>query len=174
MFGITGIWVYFIIFFGKMIEVSFDTLRIVFIGKGKKFPGAFSGMVSLTIWVILINTILSNMTQDPWKVVFYVLAYAAGMIAGSTIEQWMAVGYTSMQIVLPEEAGDHMARLLREQDFGVTILDGHSVSGERKHVVLVQLRRKRIPEAVKLTSKFHPEAVVSVSDVRSLSGGYLR
>jgi len=174
MFGLTGIGVYFIIFFGKMIEVSFDTVRIVFIGKGKKFPGALCGMVSLTIWVILISSILANMTDDPWKVVFYVLAYAAGMIAGSVIEQWMAVGYTSMQIVLSEEAGDHMAQLLREHGFGVTVLDGHSAGGERKHVLFVQLRRKRIPEIMKLTRHLHPEAVLSVSDVRSLSGGYLR
>lgn len=174
MFGITGVWVYFIIFFGKMTEVTFDTLRIVFVGKGKKLPGALCGTISLSIWVTLVGFILANITTDPLKAVFYVLAYAVGILVGSMLEQWMAVGFTSMQIVLSEEDGMKVAERLKEHDFGVTILDGHSVSGEIKHVLLIQLRRKRIPEVIKLTHGFCPEAVVSVSDVRSLRGGFVR
>jgi uncharacterized protein YebE (UPF0316 family) len=174
MFGLTGILLYTLIFLGKMVEVTFDTLRIVFIGKGRRIYGALCGLVTVTIWVMLINSVLSGIVEDPLKAVIYCIAYASGIFFGSQLEQWLAIGFTSIQIVLADQEGKQLGERLRSQGFGVTILFGQSVDGARRAILLVQLRRRRVLEATRLVNKAYPNAVISVSDVRSMRGGFIR
>ena len=174
MFGLSGFWLYLLIFCGKMIEVAFSTLRIILIGKGKRVFGIATGFVEITIWVFLASSVLSDVGSDPLKMVAYCAAFCCGLLLGTFFEQKLAVGLTSIQIVVPQEDGDKLAGILRDGGFGVTLMDGRSVDGTARTLVFIQLRRKRVPEAVDLARRYAPDAVVSVSDIRSVSGGYVR
>ncbi|MEA5050913.1 MAG: DUF5698 domain-containing protein [Oscillospiraceae bacterium] len=174
MWGITGVWVYVIIFLGKVVEVSFDTLKIVFVGKGKKLLGTACGLISITIWLILVSNVINDIYSDPMKGVIYCLGFAAGVYVGTLIDEWLAVGLTSMQVVLDDQRAEQLGCALREQGYGVTILEGHSVGAAKRGVLLVQLKRRSIPAARRLIFEKCPEAVISVNDLRSLEGGYLK
>ena len=174
MIGLEGPWMYAIIFLGKMVEVAFDTLRIVFIGKGRKISSALCGVVAVSLWIVIISSVLTGITEDPIKAVIYCIAYTLGILFGSQLEQWIAVGYISIHIVLSTDGGERLGSAMRECGFGVTILDGHSVDGTQRAVMLVQLRRRRLAEAMGLTKKTCPDAVISVSDVKNLHGGFIR
>ena len=174
MFGATGFWLYGLIFVGKMIEVAFDTLRIMFVGKEKRVYGMLCGFASIMLWIVLVNSVLSNITEDPTKAVVYCVAYAGGIYLGSALEGRLAVGLTSVQIVLKSSIAEKLGRKLRAEGFGVTILEGHSVNGTRRELVFVQLKRRRVPEAIKLVNEMCNDAVISLSDVRQIRGGFLR
>ncbi|MGE4484812.1 MAG: DUF2179 domain-containing protein [Oscillospiraceae bacterium] len=172
--GISGGWLYLLIFVGKMIEVTFSTLRIMFVGKGKKFLGAFCGLFEVFFWVVIASSVLADLYEDPFEVVVYCVAFSCGILMGMALEQRLAVGLTSIQVVSPATDAEKVGATLREGGFGVTLLDGHSVDGTKREMIFVQLKRKRIPEAVKLVRAIDPDAIISANDVKSLGGGFMR
>lgn len=173
-FDIPHYLIYIIIFAGKMLEVSFGTLRIMFSGKGKKLLSAGCALVEIFLWVIIASSVLTDLNEDPLKMVVYCVAFACGVPIGIHLEGKLAVGLTSIQIVSLADRGECVACALRMNNFGVTILEGHSVDGTARNMVFVQLRRKRIPEAMAIVRKEDPDAIISVNDVKSLSGGFLK
>ncbi len=173
-FGITGFWLYIIIFFGKLAEVCFSTLRIMFVGKSRKLEGAIFGFIEIALWIIVVSSVLDGLSQDPLKAVIYCVAFTLGIPLGVKIESMLAVGLTSIQVVAANEEGEKIGLSLREHGFGITFLDGHSVDGTKRELVFVQLKRKRINDAFAIIKEVAPNAVISVSDLRSFRGGFIR
>jgi len=157
-----------------MAEVCFSTLRIMFVGKSRKLEGAIFGFIEIALWVIVVSSVLDGLAQDPMKAVIYCVAFTLGIPLGVKIENLLAVGLTSVQVVAANAEGEKIGTVLREHGFGVTFLDGHSVDGTKRELVFVQLRRKRINYAIRLIREVAPDAVISVSDLRSFRGGFLR
>lgn len=168
-----NIWLYLAIFAAKMIEVSVSTIRVVFISRGEKVRGAIIGFFEVLIWVILISNVLSNITEDPMKIVVYCLAFAVGNFIGVTIEGKLAIGTASLQTVVDGGCKDELSAVLRENGFGVTITQGEGMEGP-VYVLLIFLKRKSVPEAVNLIHQFRPNAMITINDVRQLQNGFIR
>ena len=174
MFGITGIGLYVIIFLGKLIELAVGTVRIAFVSKGKKLLAGLFGFFEVTFWVIIASSVITDIKSDPFKVVVYCAGFACGVMLGMWLEQKMAVGLTSIQAVTLAKDGEKIGAALREQGFGVTILDGHSVDGTKRELIFVQVRSRLVPEAMRIVQGVSPDAVISVSDVKRVRGGFLK
>ena len=173
LLNLSGPILYMIIFAAKIIEVSMMTLRLVYINKGEKLIGAIIGFFEVMIWLIIVSSVLTNITEDPLKIVVYCLAFAIGNYLGVTIEGKIAVGLASLQVVINEDEGDDLANIMRQEGFGVTILEGRGIDKSRKSILFIQLKRKRIPEAIKLIQSTYSDAFISVNDLKSVKGGFL-
>ena len=147
MFGITGVLAYILIFVGKVTEVSVGTLRIMFVSKGRKLIGTLFGVVEISLWVVIAGSVLTDLYTDPMKAVVYCAAFVCGIYLGMRIEQWLAVGLTSMHIVCSAADSVEVAKALRESGFGVTLIPGHSVNGAPRELIFVQLKRRFLQEA---------------------------
>ena len=77
------IWVYLVIFLGKIVEVSLGTLRIVLINRGERLIGSLIALIEISLWLIIAGNVLTNYQSDPLKMVAYALAYAMGNYVGS-------------------------------------------------------------------------------------------
>lgn len=168
-----SILVYIIIFLGKIIEISLDTIRIVMINRGEKLKGALLGFIVVILWVFIVSSIITNLNENYIKAFLYALAYAIGNYVGITIEEKLAIGLSCIQIILPLDTGDELAKYLRGEGYGLTVLDGHGYNNDKK-VLILHIPRKRLNEAMKKIKSKTPEAVIIVSDVKRLFGGYLR
>ena len=174
LMNLEGPLLYTIIFFAKIIEVSISTIRVVFIGKGERAKGAILGFVEIMIWLVVVSSVLNNITEDPIKMLIYAAAFSLGNYLGVTIESKIAVGLASIQVVVNEKSGDILADILREQGYGVTIIEGKGKNESIKNLLFIQLKRKKIPEAVKLVKQHNPEAYITVNDIKSMVGGYIK
>ena len=172
--NLEGPLLYFIIFFAKIIEVSISTVRIVFINKGEKIKGALLGFIEIMIWLIVVSSVLNNITEDPIKVFIYAIAFSLGNFFGVTIESKIAVGLSSIQVVVDQKEGEVLADILREQGFGVTILEGKGKDDSVKNLLFIQLKRKKIPVATKLIKEHNPEAYITVNEIKTMFGGYIK
>lgn len=168
-----SILVYIIIFLGKIIEISLDTIRIVLINRGEKLKGAVLGFIVIVLWIFIVSAIINNLSQNYFKAFLYALAYAIGNYVGVTIEEKLAIGLSSIQIIVPMDMGDSLAHYLREEGYGLTVLDGHGFNNDKK-VLILHIPRKRLNEALKKVKLKAPDAVIIVSDVKRLHGGYLK
>ena len=168
-------WVYIIIFLGKIVEVSLGTLRIVLINRGERLIGSFIALIEITLWLIIAGNVLSDYQSDPLKMLAYALAYALGNYVGSWLEERLAFGLCSMQtVVMDQETSDKICEALRQNGFGVTELTAQGRDDETRFMLISTLRRKLADEAITLVQGIAPNAMITVSDVKSQRSGYLR
>jgi uncharacterized protein YebE (UPF0316 family) len=167
------IWVYLFIFFGKILEVSFGTLRIVLINRGERTIGSMIAILEITLWLIVASSVLVGFKTDFVKGIVYALAFACGNYIGSWLDELLAFGLSSMQVVLPDMASAKEAEAcLREKGFGITTLDVHGRDDDRSMLIMT-MQRKRLPQAIAILEEHCNGAVVTVSDIKTQRGGYL-
>ncbi|MFA9423877.1 MAG: DUF2179 domain-containing protein [Sedimentibacter sp.] len=174
LFNLSGPALYITIFIAKIIEVTISTVRLVLINKGERVKGALLAFVEIMIWLIVVSSVLNNITQDPIKMFVYAIAFSLGNYIGVTIESKIAVGLASIQVVVFEANGEEMANVLRDKGFGVTIIGGRGKNDSLKSLLFIQLKRKRIPEAVNLIKQTNSAAFITVNDIKSIMGGYFK
>ncbi|QSX05532.1 DUF2179 domain-containing protein [Sedimentibacter sp. zth1] len=172
--SLSGPLLYIIIFLAKIVEVTLMTLRVVYINKGEKLIGAIIAFFEVFIWIIVVSSVLNNLAEDPIKILVYCSAFAIGNYLGVIIENKLAVGLSSMQVIVPEDVGFKIATTLRNNHYGVTIIDGKGIDDVKKDILIVMLKRKRIKEAKVIINEELPNALITINDVKNLHGGYIK
>lgn len=166
-------WVYFFIFFAKIVEVTLATLRIMLVNRGEKIKGACIGFFEVMLWVIVVSQVLDGVSEDPIKLLVYCLAFALGNYIGVTIENKLAIGTACIQAVVAQDKQPELSDALREKGFGVTHIQGAGKDGPVQ-VLMIYLKRKCLDEATTLIRSYSPHALITVNDVRQLRNGYIR
>ncbi len=168
----TGPIVYITIFCLKVLEISLDTIRIVLINKGQKELGSLVGFVVIILWIFVASSVLSTLQEDLLKALFYALGYAVGIYVGIVIEKKIALGYVSMEINVRGVVGEELAKTLRDNKFGVTIMKGEGFNHTR-YILKLHVNRKRVEEAMSIAYKNVPDSVVTINDIVTMEGGYM-
>ncbi len=177
-FSSTSVWVYVMIFFGKIVEVTVSTVRIMLISRGEKTKGSVLILLEVSIWLVITGTVLVGFQDDIWKSVVYVFACSIGSYVGSVVEGKLAFGLCSIQVIVAQDnlvennAAMELAGELREHNFAVTIMEGRGKKGKRDILVL-HLKRSRIPSAISIIKSKIEDAVITVNDVKLIDGGYI-
>lgn len=167
-----SVWVYVIIFFGKIIEVTMATIRIVFINKGEKLFGALVAFVEVLLWVFITGTVLVGFIEAPLKVLVFSLAFALGNYLGCYLEGKIALGLSTIQIITTENS-EKLIQELRNNNLAVTVIQAEGKEGPRE-ILEIHLKRNRITSTVKLINKNIANCMITVSDVKVLKGGYIK
>jgi uncharacterized protein YebE (UPF0316 family) len=168
-----GIWIYVIIFFGKILEVTVSTIRMVLINRGERVKGTIVAFFDSGLWLLITGTVLDGFQEDPMRMIVFALAFAVGNYMGSWFEDKLAFGLSSIQVIVPEGPSSvELADTLRKDNFAVTVVKGTGRNGNRD-ILMLHLKRKRIAEAVNLVNTMLPGAVVVVNDSKIISGGYI-
>ena len=169
----TSVWVYLFIFFGKILEVSFGTLRIVLINRGERTVGSLIAILEISLWLIVASSVLVGFKEDFLKGVVYAVAFACGNYIGSWLDEWLAFGLSSVQVIIPDEQhAKIICEALRARGFGVTSLDVHG-RNEDHYMLMMTMKRNRSSEAIAFIQDNCPGAVISTSDIKSQRGAYL-
>lgn len=165
---------YCFIFFGKILEVAVSTVRIVLINRGEKVKGSILAFFDILLWVLITGTVLAGFQNDWLRLIIFAIAFSLGNFVGSWIEDKLAFGLSSIQVIVPECAEAQLiADKLRENNFAVTIVQGQGKDGCRELMIL-HLKRKRIPNAVHIIKEELQNAVIVVNDVKNIHGGFIR
>ncbi|HEY5575659.1 MAG TPA: DUF5698 domain-containing protein [Clostridiaceae bacterium] len=162
---------YFVIFFAKIVEVSLMTVRTVLITRGEKFLGSIIGFFEVMIWLYIISTVLVGIQQDPIRMVVYALGFASGNYLGCMLEERLALGILTINVISSKDNGMKLAEILRDQHIGVTLMDAEGLH-EVKKMLIIHAKRKRKSEIIRMIENSGLEAVVSVSDTKTVYGGY--
>lgn len=171
----TTIWVYLFIFFGKLTEVSVSTLRIVLINRGIRIVGAMIAVLEIILWLVVTSTVLANFQSDPFKVLVYALAFGAGNYLGSWLDERLAFGLSSIQVVVQDmESAQCLSAAMREHGYGITAMDVQGIDGKPHYMLVTMIRRKLLKDALALINDVCGCAVITVSDVKVQKGGYMR
>ena len=169
-----SIWVYVCIFLAETLYTALSTLRVVLVNRGERLASAILSIFEIIIWVIVTGAVLGSVTSDPLKIVVYAVAFALGIYLDSLLEQRLALGTVSLSIFLPEdETVEKLIGALKENGYGATILDATGILHARRKVIMVVAKRKQEMDLIELINGIAENAVITVSGVASMKGGYM-
>ena len=140
--------------------------------QGRRGLAALIGFFEVTIYVLILNTVMKNM-DNPFNVIAYGLGFAAGNYVGITIEDKIALGNISVQIIVNTNLTEELTTEIRSRGFGVTVMDGHGQYSDTS-VLLVVIDRKDYLTLRNLTTKIAPNAFITVNSLKQLSGGFFK
>ncbi|TGM03437.1 DUF2179 domain-containing protein [Leptospira barantonii] len=154
------------IFLSRVTDVSIGTIRVILLTREKKAIAASLGFLEVLLWVIVITQVIKNLNN-----VFCYLAYAGGFATGTFIgmilEEKLAIGYSLLRIISPQN-GQEIANKLSDAGYRVTTMDGQGSRGPVK-IVFTVLRRKKIIQAMKIVKNVEPDVFYSIENARSTS-----
>lgn len=160
-----------LIFGLRLSDMALDTLRLLFVMRGRKLLAGLIGFCQAAIFVVAITTVIRNV-DNIWNIVGYAAGFAAGVMVGMTIEERLALGFAHLRIT-SRAKGQAMAEALRRAGYAATLMTGMGKDGAVA-VVNCTVRRKDIPAVQALAEQADPNAFVTVDEVRSLARGYFR
>ena len=156
------------IFFGRIVDVSLGTLRIIFVSKGEKNKAPLIGFVEVFIWVVVISQILVR-ANDMVSYVSYAAGYACGNYIGLLIEDKIAYGIVLCRIYT-QKNGKELVRILNKLDVGATMTHGVGSANE-VDIIETVVGRKEFKKLVNTLDEFDPDIFYVVEDVRSKKNG---
>ncbi len=168
--GLSGVWGYLFIFVARVIDVSCATIRTLMIVRGQRLIAAGIGFFEVSVYVVALSQVVGKL-DNPLNLLFYATGFAMGNYVGSLIEERMALGFVTVEII-PSDPESDMPDLLREQDFGVTSFPAFGKEGPRQ-VLHVLLKRRMLPQLAEMISDYDPKAFYTIMDARSTYGGFL-
>jgi len=157
-----------LIFFGRILDVSLGTIRIILVSKGLKNIAPFFGFFEVFIWILVIGQIMRNL-NNIFLYVSYAGGFAMGTFVGIQLENRLSLGMAIIRIITGREATE-LIRVLRSQHYGVTVVDAESPTGKVK-IIFSVISRHDLQEVVKDIKKFNPHAFYTIEDVRFVSEG---
>jgi uncharacterized protein YebE (UPF0316 family) len=160
-----------LIFLLRVVGMSMDTLRVLFVLRGSRLPTWILGFLQTTLWVVAIGGVLSNL-NDLWNVIAYCAGFATGNVVGLAIEERLAIGYVNMRIISPGR-GSAILETVRTAGYGATEIPGRGKDGTVT-VIDCSIKRRHISKIQKEISRIDPEAFVTIEETRPLHRGYWR
>lgn len=156
----------------KILEISIQSLKTVFMVKGRKGIAATLGFCECVIWGLVISSIITLLSGRLELLFSYCLGYALGLYIGSIIEGKIALGTNSVQFIFKKEYLSAVEESFLEHTQGYTVLEGRGAHDEMC-VVLVVLPRKVLPTVIKRVQKICENHVfINSYDVTKFVGGY--
>jgi len=156
------------IFLLRLLDQTLGTLRMLYVNKGKPTFGAALGFIESAIWVVAISQVIRDL-DDPFLVVGYALGFASGTIVGSYIESSIAIGDVVVRIFSPKDADSQLvAKKLRSEGFGVTIISGEGMEGEVS-IAWCVAPRKKAKQVLNIVSEINPDAYVTTESTSPIN-----
>ena len=159
-----------VIFALRVIDMTLDTMRLLFVVRGKRVIVWFLGVITNTIYIVAISSVLTG-KNHPFTILCYACGYATGNILGMRLEERLAIGYKEINVI-SKTMGRQIADTLRDKGFGVTEIVGQGMNGYVA-IVKTNVKRKQVREVRNIIESVDNEAFITEDDFNPINtGGY--
>lgn len=164
-------WVYYFIFFGKLIEVALASLRQQLIVKGQRLPGAVVALFEYAFWLCITASVLTDFAGNTLKMIVLICAFALGNLLGSFLEERMALGFCMITgVFMDKNKALDAAAKLRANGQGLTIVSAEGIESAERTAILTTVKRKDVAVIKKLLFMVDTDVVVTVQAIQQVRG----
>lgn len=158
-----------IIFAINIVYVSFFTVRMILTLKGMRYLAATVSIFEVIIYVVGLGLVLDNLDQIQ-NLIAYALGYGLGVLVGMKIEEKLALGYLTVNVVTTEW-DRKFTEELRAKGYGVTSWMAYGMDGDRLAMQILTPRKyeHNLYEAIK---EIDPKAFIIAHEPKSIHGGF--
>ena len=167
MTGSTVLMTGILIFFARICDVSFGTVRTIVTVQGRTVTAFFLAVCEIIIWVLVINAVIGQMNQQPVLVIFYALGYATGNVVGIKVEARLAFGLAIVRVFC-KDSGQAIAQNLRAFGQPVTMFVGEGMQGPVCELYIA-CRRKDLQKILNEIQKTDDQAFYVVEQARTMN-----
>ncbi len=159
------------VFAMRVTDMSLDTLRLLFVMRGRKLLAGGIGVIQATVFILAVSAVLKG-PLEPLTVMGYALGFGAGVVIGIIAEQRLALGHMMLRVYSPS-AGAAIAEALRAAGFAVTEFTAHGRDGEIT-VINSAIARRDTAKAQAIVKQMDAGAFITVDEIQPLQRGYFR
>jgi uncharacterized protein YebE (UPF0316 family) len=160
-----------LIFTLRVCDMSLDTLRVLFVMRGRKGLAWVLGFFQSLIFIIAISSVLTHL-GNVFNIIGYAAGFATGNVVGMKIEERLAVGH-SLLTIISSTRGAVIAESLRKFGYAVTEIPARGKDGTVT-VLHCSVLRKDISAVDTIVLEADPNAFVTVEDMRPVRRGFWR
>ncbi|MBC8088860.1 MAG: DUF2179 domain-containing protein [Phycisphaerae bacterium] len=161
-------WGALMIFGLRIIDVSLETMRVIFTIRGRRDVAAILGFFVAMVWIFAVGNAVKHL--DSWvHIVGYAGGFAAGTFIGITIERLLAYGVAMVRVV-SQYGGVEIAHALRQRGYGVTEIAGFGREGTVE-ILESAVQRQHLGEVLALIDQWDTNAFVTIAEPKVLRGG---
>lgn len=164
-------WGALIIFALRIVDVSLDTMRVIFAIRGRRNLAAILGFCMAIVWIFAVGNAVKHV-DSLLHILGYAGGYATGTFVGITIERFVAYG-VAMVRVISANGGVEIAHALRERGYGVTEVAGFGREG-RVEVLFAAVNRSHLDDVLAIIAEWDDAAFVTIEEPKDMRGGQLR
>lgn len=137
--------------------------------KGQRYLAAFISMIEVVIYVIGLGLVLDNLDQIQ-NLVAYAIGYGIGVIVGMKIEEKLALGYITVNVITKEYDRD-LPKSLRTQGYGVTTWTAQGLEGDRMALQILTPRKYEL-KLYQTIKELDPKAFIIAYEPKTIYGGF--
>lgn len=150
-----------VIFFLRVIDMSIDTVRLLFVIRGKKILVWILGALQSTIFFLAVSQALRG-DANFLTTLGYAFGFATGNVIGMMIEERLAIGFQRVTVTTLSNP-ESIAIDLRRNGYGVTEMTARGKDGEVA-MLHVNCKRKQVTDVEAIVFKHDDKAFLTVDD----------
>lgn len=140
--------------------------------KGERKLATALAFIECLIWGFVVSSVITSLSSNVWLLLSYCIGYATGLFVGSVIESKIALGTSTISMIVGDEYLAKVEEHLKNHNQGYSVFDGRGSKGP-VHRVEVTLPRKDVKGAIKKIREICDNNVFLVSsEVSRFTGGY--
>jgi uncharacterized protein YebE (UPF0316 family) len=155
------------IFLARVVDVTMGTMRTISIIQGRTKIAFVLGFVEVSIWLVVISAVVSDIMHKPLLGVFYALGFSTGNVVGIKVEKRLAFGHMILRVISTGN-GRMMADRIRDSGYAVTTFEGGGRCGPVTMIYVV-CRRRDLQEIIPLVNSVEPDAFYITEQAGSVS-----
>jgi uncharacterized protein YebE (UPF0316 family) len=159
------------IFALRVADMTCDTLRMLFVVRGRKNLAWILGFIQSAIFIVAISSVLTHL-DNPLTVIGYAAGFATGNVVGMMIEERLAIGHSQVRVI-SSRRGTLIAEKLREAGYAVTEIPARGKDGFVT-VLNLSVLRKDVDRVDTIVLETDSEAFITTEDIRPIRRGFWR
>lgn len=155
-----------LIFCARVVDVSINTLRIMFVLNGKKNVAPILGFFEALIWLLAIGQIFQNI-NNPMSYLAYAGGFAMGTYVGMTIEEKLALGRVLVRVITPTPMPE-LLEYMKEKNFRFTSVGAEGRYG-KVNLLFTVMKREDLKGYISNIKAFNDKAFYTIESVKRVS-----
>jgi uncharacterized protein YebE (UPF0316 family) len=153
----------------NIVYVSFFTIRMILTLKGYRYVAAFVSMFEVVIYVVGLGLVLDNLNEIQ-NLAAYAIGYGLGVIVGMKIEEKLALGYITVNVITADY-DKALPDQLRSKGYGVTNWAAHGLEGDRMAMQILTPRKQEM-KLYQTIKELDPKAFIIAYEPKAIHGGF--
>ena len=162
---IPKIYIPFMIFFARILDVSIGTVRIIVVSRGYRVLASLMGFLEVFIWIVAISQVLQNLTGII-AYLFYSAGFATGTFVGMTIERRLTYGMALVRIIISQN-GRELVDQLTAAGYRITHLGAHGSRGPVE-IIFSIIKRRDQKKMLDLIREYKADTFYTIEDIRAV------
>mgnify|MGYP001319012889 CR=1 FL=1 len=153
----------------NVVYVSFSTMRMILTLKGRRYLAAFVSTFEVIVYIMGLSIVLDNL-DGIQNIIAYAVGFALGIIIGSIIEERLALGYITVNVISSNPTLNFTERI-REEGYGVTSWTSSGMDGDRLTMQIL-VPRKQEARLYQLITDIDSKAFIVSYEPKHIQGGF--